>query len=292
MYLAFLFGNRPGYQFTYFNPWVNRELHLTTGLFLKKYSKENREIEFNEKHLVTGITLGKHWTRDFYNRLHFSRDEISVNEEYTSYMQTKSKHDVLYSLYFTTVYDLRDLYAYPTTGWFLKLELAKKGFFVPEIDYFQYDLDIRKYLSWNKLIFAGRFTTKQSIGELPIYNKVYLGFNERIRGHFFEVISGRHNFVSSFEIRFPLLQTYYFDFPIGVVKASSTRDLKFGINAGFFVETGLAWQRKNELAMDNLVSGFGAGIHFIMPYIEVLRIDLAFDEDFNSETILEIGVAF
>ena len=44
--------------------------------------------------------------------------------------------------------------------------------------------------------------------------------------------------------------------------------------------------------MNNFVSGFGVGIHFLMPYIEVLRIDLAFDEDFNSETILEIEVAF
>lgn len=304
LYLALLFGNRPGYQFSYYNPWVHHDWHLTTGFYLKKYSKESRE-EFlydgnlstiNEKRLFTNFTFGKHWTRHFYNLLYLSRDAVKVKNEFAYAMQTKNNTDVVYSISLNTIYDTRDLYAYPSKGWFLKLLLANNGLFVPEIDYSTLKIDIRKYLSWKRIIFAGRVATEQSFGQLPFYDRVYLGYGERVRGHFRDVQSGRHNFASTFEIRFPLLRTYYFNFFEELFPGTATKDLKFGINAGVFAETGLAWSKRSEFDgiedIENLISGFGAGIHIMLPYIEVLRIDYAFDEDFNTETILEVGVAF
>ena len=304
VYIAMLFGNRPGYSFSYLNPWVNREWHLTTGFYLKKYSKDSRDEFFydnktapiNENHIYGDLTLGKHWTRNFYNRLYFSRDEIHVKKEFAPQMETGTSKDVVYSMILSTIYDSRDLYAYPGRGWLLQLRLEKNGLFVPKIDYSSFNIDIRKYISWRKLIVAGRISSEISFGHLPFYDRVYLGFSERVRGHFTEVHAGRHNLVSTFEIRFPILKTHYFNFLSDVFPGSSTKDLKFGIKAGLFAETGLAWSKQKEFDqfndLNNFISGFGAGIHFILPYIEVLRIDMAFNEKFKYETVLEIGVAF
>lgn len=304
VYVALLFGNRPGYSFSYLNPWVTRDWHLITGFYLKKYSKDSREefycngdsSSINEKHLYSSVTFGKYWTRNFYNRLYLARDAITIKNDFASEMQTKSNTDVVYSILLNTVYDTRDLYAYPSRGWLFLLKLEKNGLFVDNIDYASFKIDVRKYLSWNKLIFAGRMATEQSFGTLPFYDKVYLGFDERVRGHFREVHSGRHNFVSTFEIRYPILSTKYFDFFSDLFPGTSTKNLKFGINAGLFAETGIAWNKRSEFNsindIDNLISGFGAGIHIILPYIEVLRIDFAFDQKFNYEYILEIGMAF
>jgi len=304
VYLAMLFGNRPGYSFSYTNPWVNRDWHLITGFYLKKYSKDSREkfyyngdsLSINEKHLYSSVSLGKYWTRNFYNRIYLARDAITVKKDFAYAMQTDKRLDVVYSLTLNTVYDNRDLYAYPTRGWVFLLKMEKNGFFANSIDYTSFKFDIRRYLSWNKWIFAGRMATEQSFGTLPFYDKVYLGFDERVRGHFWEVYSGRHNFVSTFEIRRPILSTKYFDFFSNLFPGTSTKDLKFGINAGLFAETGIAWSKRSEFNsindLDNLISGFGAGIHILLPYIEVLRIDMAFDEKYNYEAILEIGMAF
>jgi outer membrane protein assembly factor BamA len=300
VYLALLFGNRPGYQLSYFNPWVNRKLHLTTGFYLKKYSKESRETylkdntiqSFDENHFYMSLAFGRYWTRYFYNRIYLTRDQIRVGSQHKQVMQTGTTTDVDYGIFFQTVFDNRDLYAYPSAGWYTKFEIAKQGLFVPEINYWQYDIDIRKYISWKKLIFAGRISTLQSFGDLPIYDKVYFGYNERIRGHFSEIHSGKHIFVSSFEMRFPIIKPYYFDFLDSIFSGSATKDLRFGLNAGIFADTGIIWSRKNEFGTKNFISGFGAGIHILMPYIEVLRIDYAFDEDLQPETILEIQVAF
>jgi outer membrane protein assembly factor BamA len=304
LYIAMLFGNRPGYSFSYQNPWVNRDWHLITGFYLKKYSKDSREefyfngdsSSINEKHLYSSISVGKYWTRYFYNRLYFAREAVTVKDDFAYTMQTKKSTDVVYSITLHTVYDTRDLYAYPSKGWVFVLKLEKNGLFVNEIDYSSFKIDIRKYISWNKFIFAGRIATEQSFGTLPLYDKVYLGFDERVRGHFRKVHSGRHNFVGAFEIRHPILPPKYFDFFSDLFPGTSTKNLKFGINAGLFAETGIAWNKRSEFNsindLGNLISGFGAGIHIIFPYIEVLRIDLAFDEKYKYETILEIGMAF
>ncbi|MEJ2544761.1 MAG: BamA/TamA family outer membrane protein [Calditrichaceae bacterium] len=304
VYLAMLFGNRPGYSFSYTNPWVNRDWHLVTGFYLKKYSKDSREkfyydgdsSSINEKHLYSSVSFGKYWTRYFYNRLYLARDAITVKDDFAYAMLNSKRTDVNYSITLNTVYDTRDLYAYPTKGWVLLLKMEKNGLFVDNIDYTSFKIDIRKYLSWHKWIFAARMATEQSIGTLPFYDKVYLGFDERVRGHFSEIHSGRHNFVSTFEIRRPIVSTQYFDFFSNLFPGTSTKNLKFGINAGLFAETGIAWHKESEFNsindIENLISGFGAGIHIILPYIEVLRIDFAFDENYNYETILEVGMAF
>ncbi|MEJ2053270.1 MAG: BamA/TamA family outer membrane protein [Calditrichaceae bacterium] len=151
VYAAMLFGNRPGYSFSYLNPWVNRKWHLTIGFYLKKYSKDSRDkfnyndeyAPINEKHLYTNITFGKHWTRYFYNQIYFSRDAIEVKDEFSPEMQSKTNKDVVYGLALHTGYDSRDLYAYPSKGWYASLKLTKKGLFVPRIDYESIDIDIR-----------------------------------------------------------------------------------------------------------------------------------------------------
>ena len=39
-------------------------------------------------------------------------------------------------------------------------------------------------------------------------------------------------------------------------------------------------------------SGFGAGIHIHLPYIEIFRIDYAFDMNLRGQIIIEVGIAF
>jgi len=287
------FGNRPGYGFSYYNPWINRELHLTAGVYFQKYTTENHSIAFDEDHITASFSIGKYWNRDFYSKFSFYYDNISVPSAAAYLMETGTKNEINNGITFTSVYDKRDVYAYPTSGFFANITLRKSGLFSDEIDYFQYAFDLRKYFSWRKLTSASRVFFINSFGDLPIYDKVYLGYSNRIRGHFNDTpIEGRHLFIAGQALRFPLIKLRYFTLPIVFLPGPSTQNLKFGLNAGFFAETGYTWKWKDDFDTDKLITGYGAGLHFLLPYIEVLRLDLAFDEKFNHEFIIEILMPF
>ena len=286
------FGNRPGYGFSYNNPWIDRDLHLMAGIYLLKYSTGNHSFAFDEKHFYTAFSFGKYWNRDFFSKISIYRDAVSVSAGQAYLMQSGTERDVNNGIIFTTIYDKRDLYAYPSKGFFARITLKKSGFFEKTINYTQYGLDFFKYFNWKGIILATRFSTLQSLGTLPVYDRVYLGYSNRIRGHFNEVLEGRHIFMAGQALRFPLIKTRYYSLPSVFLPGSSTKNLKFGLNGGFFTEQGIVWSRKNEFAAQNFISGFGAGLHFLLPYIEVLRLDLAFDEKFRHEYILEILMPF
>lgn len=294
LYAVILFGYKPGFHFTYVNPWINRKLHLTLGIYLKKYRSSSHcpVFDFEEKHLYTAFSIGKYWTRNFTSSVSLSRDEINVDNEFAHLMQTSKNSESNYSINFSTFFDNRDLYAYPSSGWNINFRLNKKGFFVPEIDYWQYSFNIRKYHTWKPITIASRVFLKQSIGELPVYDKVYFGYNERIRGYFFDVVEGKHCLSGNIELRFPLMKLKYFTFPTSVLPDFITKDLFFGINGGVFFDSGIVWHKRTEFTQDNFLSGFGAGLHIRLPYVEVLRIDAAFNENLEHQYIVEIGMAF
>ncbi len=292
LYLSVQFGYRPGYKAAYYNPWMGGALHLTGSLFIQKYSLPNRLEGFDEKHLYMAISPGKYWTRYLYSRIIFYRDDIRVKSAAAVFMESATEQDINYGLFFINSYDTRDLRAYPSKGLYAQLQIQKSGFFSDKINYIKYDLDLRSYLPWRKLIFASRLFTRLSVGRLPVYDGVYLGYNNRIRGHFNEVYSGKYLMTGGTAIRFPLLKVRYFSFPSAFAPESSTQNMRFGINGGLFAESGIIWNRRRQLRSENLISGFGFGLHFLLPYIEVMRLDMAFNEKLKHEIIMEIQMPF
>ena len=61
---------------------------------------------------------------------------------------------------------------------------------------------------------------------------------------------------------------------------------------GIFADAGIIWSEPYEYAMANVKSGFGFGLHIRLPYIEVFRMDYAFDPNWRGQLIIEVGVAF
>jgi hypothetical protein len=129
-------------------------------------------------------------------------------------------------------------------------------------------------------------------GEVPVYRENYIGFEERIRGHFYMVQEGKHINIGSAEIRFPLIPIRYFSLNIPPIPQQYLRNLQLGLSAGLFIDSGIIWIDPNEYAINNFKTGFGAGLHLHLPYVQVFRFDLAFNKDFKSQLILEVGVAF
>lgn len=292
LYLNLLFGHRSGYMLAYDNPWFGGRHHFTAGLFLQKYTQLNRSLSFEEKHWYAAGNFGKYWSRFLSTQLVFYIDQINVDAAWQQYMATGTGRDNNIGLRLISQYDTRDLYAYPSQGWYVNGTIIKSGFFEPKINYLKYSLDVRHYESFGGIILAGRMYLRRSRGELPIYDEIYFGFGERIRGHFYEVQTGSQALSAGLALRFPLLKTRYFNLPSYLLPKSSTQNLKFGINGGLFAESGLLWNHPHEFALRRTINGFGFGLHFLLPYIEVLRTDLAFNEKWQSQLLVEILMPF
>lgn len=286
------FGNRPGIKFSYLNPWLGGDLHLFTGLYFRTYRLNNYSYDFPERHVYSVVHFGKYWTRDFFTELSFTRDQISVNSNDAHYMATNSKRDVNYGITLSSLMDYRDLYAYPSKGWYLNVQISKMGLFEPKLDYWRYYFDFRKYFNVKPFILAGRIFTVQTQGKLPVYDRVYIGYSERIRGHFNEVFAGNQAIILGAAIRVPVIPIRYFTFNSLLLPDVFTTNIKFGVNVGIFVESGQVTQTRKQFAVRKMVTGFGAGVHFLLPYVEVLRMDLAFDEKWHHQFIVEILMPF
>ncbi len=296
-----LFGYRPGFQLQYYNPWIGDKNRYTSSIFLNKYSTQHKTLDLDEQHFTASWVVGRYWSRYFSTSAGLSFEDVRVPKAWEDNMLSSKKQEQIFGLNASLNYDNRDLIAYPTNGFYTRITYYKNGFFEPKIDFSKLTFDLRRYQTFWKITLAGRIYTSLTSGDLPLYHQVYFGFGERIRGHFSEVSGpARHSFLTNLELRFSILPIRLFNLPSGFMPPSSTQNLPFGINGALFYDSGVVWSDKNQLAqgikkrsfnINNFITGFGFGLHFRLPYVEIARLEMGFNENLESEIIFEKGPA-
>ena len=289
---AIWFGYRSGYGISYSDQWAGDSLHLTTFFDLGRYILEHRTLGFEERHVASSAAVGKWWNYNFKSELLLLFDHLNVDDVIADSLHSKKSSEDIWGLRLYLRYDTRDLYAYPSSGWLNLLQVTKYGIFQEFNNYWKLYLDVRNYLDLGLFTLATRVNQDYLFGQIPIYRSNYLGFSERIRGHFFDIYQGNHVHTGSIELRFPIMPVQYFSFDSMIIPDAYLRNLKFGINAGIFIDTGITWSKSQEYSISNFHTGFGAGLHFRIPYVEVLRLDYGFNKDFEGQIIFEIGSSF
>jgi len=289
---AVWFGYRPGFGLSYSDQWAGDSLHLTTSLNLSKYITQHRIHDFEERHYAGSVSLGKWWNYQFKTEIAFIYDRIEVDKKYENLMHSKNRIENLYGINFYVRYDSRDLYEYPAHGWYNRISIYRNEIFQSNNNYWKLSMDMRNYQSYGGIIIGARINQIYLFGEIPIYRMNYIGFNERIRGHFFDIYEGKHIQAGNLEIRIPLISVKYFSYNLPLIPEQYLANLKFGLYLELFTDTGITWSRSEEYCIKNYHTGFGWGLHFRIPYVEVLRIDHAFNKDFEGQFIVEIGTAF
>ncbi|NUM78186.1 hypothetical protein HUU40_27805, partial [candidate division KSB1 bacterium] len=108
---------------------------------------------------------------------------------------------------------------------------------------------------------------------------------------------GENLALTSVELRVPLIPLRYHRLEQTRLFQDSLlgrymRTLKFGVSAGLFADYGVIWNHAGGFDLDRGRGGFGAGLHIHMPYLNVLRLEAAFNEDGKLEGLVDVGVAF
>ncbi len=295
-------GYNPSFFLNYFNPWMGTRSRLILGVSVYHKKVRNRIFDMNESHSGFDVTFGRRFTLWLQTQFKLSMDWVGLPPEYRTFNYSGRSTDLVPSLFYEVLWDRRNLFEYPTKGFYLQYIVQRTGFKETQPRFWRFQFDNRIYLPLMRRISWGvRNLTIVQSGELPIYDRRYFGFNERIRGHFYTMYPAAEDFrqysspnlmLWSTELRFSILPVRYYSWNNAPFMSYLYQNLKFGISGAIFLDSGIVWQHPRDFALQNYNTGFGAGIHFHLPYLTTLRIDFAFNEKWQGQLIVDIGASF
>jgi outer membrane protein assembly factor BamA len=257
----------------------------------------NRSVEakrllgdFDEKHVGVGGTLGRRYGISHTVWLGLGYEVVNIPDNRLSQTVSPDGVDQFPVATLGYTFDSRDLREYASAGEFLRLSATKIGWPSNGLDLVRYAADARHFqpLPLGTTLGVRLFADIAAGSRTPTYNRVYFGYGERIRGHFKEVMEGENQFGAVAEFRVPVLAPRYFS--VGFLP----REFgvwRFGVSAALFADAGTVWFRSQSFALNALAKGYGAGIHFLLPYSVVLRTEYAWNESRRGEFIIDVGTS-
>ena len=295
-------GYDPAFSTSYYSPNFLRKEDISLLLdatFLK--AKNKSEIakyyygsDFDQKFISTGINLGKRI--GFYNRfsLAIRYDYVETPLYIPGISASDSRIDRYPSLGLGYSYDTRDLAQFAKEGIFASTSYYLKGFGINGINYQVFTMDFREYRHIaGGLTGKWRFTTRVTSGKrIPYYDYSFIGYNERIRGHFLTMYEGNNYYLSSLQFDYPILKDIDINLNFIPIIPHELLSYRFAIYAEIFGDAGATKLRGRSFGINDIQSGYGTGLAFLVLPYAIIRLELAFDEYHKSQWILDFGSSF
>jgi outer membrane protein assembly factor BamA len=293
---SIVLGFDPAVSFSFTDPLFDREDNLYFSFSLSTSSVRNRSLvesaltgDFDERHWDISGTVGRRLS--LFSAAGINGGIHSVKTSIYRQGRTASTDGVDIYLYTTLqfAYDSRDLREYATRGAFFQVFFTKNGLGESDVDFSRLGLDMRKYIPLGgPLSFALRGHASVVSGSLiPTYARGYFGSGERIRGYYMTIWEGENLMGGTAELRCALFDTKTFMFS-ALPLPPEFSVWRFGVSLALFAETGLAWYRQDPIRLHSFASGYGAGVHFLLPYGYVLRTEYALDDLGKGQFILDL----
>jgi outer membrane protein assembly factor BamA len=239
-----------------------------------------------------GITVGKRFDPFRSAWVSYAYQSIGVSEYMPGRTLSSTGLDYYSTLAAGARHDTRNLREYATRGFYSAVTLAKKGFGVGGVDMFTVHADVRGYAEiFRGTAIALRGLTQMSGGPgIPSYEHAFLGYGERIRGHFSVPSEGDDLAAGFAELRIPVLSPRYLVIPQIPIRQFST--WRLGLYVTAFADFGVTWYKNERPAWENVLQGYGMGLNFLLPYSTVLRLERAWNEHGAGEWIIDLNAAF
>lgn len=295
---SFALGYDPWIVFAYQNPAITSNFFLNALFAYDKVKNKSLKAtslpnNFDEYHLSFKLTPGVRFTPYQKAWITLGYKYVRVSPYYRGTTISTNGIDKFPIAALGYNYDTRDLIEYPSMGTFINISITNFGLnaLAENLCITRYAADIRKYIP-----FSDRTTTKVKTftniaagGKTPSYNRVFWGYDERIRGHFFKVWEGENIFGASAELFYTILKPIYYNIDFLPRQFGVWR---FSITAAAFADAGTVWFRPQPFEIKTLKKGYGMGLHFLLPYSAVIRIEYAWNENRQGEIILDLGATF
>lgn len=301
LYGAFALGFDPFVSLNYSNPQLDFEHKIFLSLRAYYTDVMNKSVvsragtsNFREFRSGAEVTLGHRYSLYSLVALKGEYLNLAVSDNAAGRTLSPGGRDEFFSLHMSYSYDTRDLKEYPSYGSYYSVGVSKYGLFEQTIDYQRVGIDLRRFIpTWNNVVLAGRvFANLAGGGRIPNYGHAFFGYGERIRGYFNTVLEAEQIAGGTAELHFPLIKPQYvrYDF----IPLEQFRDVRYAVNAALFADAGETWYRTQPFTVGNVYAGYGAGLHILLMYSVVARVEFAVPYGKsvkNGEIILDVGAA-
>jgi outer membrane protein assembly factor BamA len=230
------------------------------GLSLENIWYENEFFDFKESRLTGKIFAGKRISR-FETYLWTDYERIQVNWRASS----NQNPEELYKSGIQVSYDGKDWKLFPSQGIFVQSGLYKAFSGKIRTVYNRYSFEFSSFFSlWKGHVLS--FDLKSTISEkdVPLYDRLYFGGANTLRGYSRWTDSGNNSVVLTAEFRLP-----------GSLKRNPLEKSTTGSALYFFSDVGSLTEKKEDLRLKNFKSDFGLGFFWVIMEFAKLRIDMS-----------------
>ncbi len=297
IFFTFTLGFDPSVAFEFFDPLFDRTERLYWGAGLSASSVRNRsELEtaytgdFDEQHYDAHAILGKRFNLYEVAGFRAGYNVVAVTQYRTGRTASPTGRDESFYGGLEYAFDSRNLREYATRGGYFYASATKYGFGESDVDYARFLADLRKYWPlFSDLSLASRIYASCVTGAMvPTYARTYVGYGDyRVRGWYTTVFEGENMAGGTLELRFEALRARTIDLTSLPIPEQFAH-WRFGISLAVFGDVGTAWFRHDVVTLSSFASGYGAGIHFLLPYSFVCRVEYAWNEYGHGQFIFDL----
>ena len=293
-------GYNPSLTLSFQDPQIDREhnLYFSGSLsYSRVRNKSERESaisgNFNELHYNLNSTLGKRLSLYETAGLNLGYQIVYIKDYRPGRTVSPDGRDAFLFGSLSYLFDSRDLREYASSGGFFSFVITKDGFGESDLSFTRFNLDARRYVPiLGDISLAARtHGTIVSGSFIPTYARAYFGYGEKIRGYYGTVFEGEDLLGGSLELRYQIVKPRTIHFT-AIDLPPEFSVWRFGVALALFGDTGVTWFRGDNLQWTDFSSGYGGGIHFLLPYSFVLRTEYAWNEQFEGQFILDLKASF
>jgi outer membrane protein assembly factor BamA len=296
LFASIVFGDNPSLALRFSDPLISREHNLYFSGSLSYSRTRNRSKiaaavagDFDEFHYDINSTLGKRFSLYETAGINIGYRMVNVDRYLPARTVSPDGRDKYIYATLDYVHDSRDLREYALRGMFLSLSATKYGFGTSRVNHARIGADFRTYtpLPLDLAVVTRLHGTIVSGGFIPTYQRAYFGYTERIRGYFRTVFEGEDMVGGTVELRWFLMKPKVFNFTLIPLPREFTV-WRFGIGMTAFADAGTVWFRSQGLRIRSVVSGYGGGFAFLLPYSTVVQTYYALNDKGKGQFILDI----
>jgi outer membrane protein assembly factor BamA len=293
-------GYDPFASLMYSNPLLVRdaEIFFTSRVSYnltrnKSLVSQGTGANFDEEVVSGEVTLGKRLSLFSSVSTTLSYLQLTVSDNKAGRTLSPDGTDRFPSLSLGYRFDTRDLAEYARRGTLVSVAVSKYGLPGKLVDFQSVGFDVRQFVPVSDYagIVGRMFGSFSNGGTIPNYSHVYFGYGDKIRGHFKTTVEGEEIVGGKVEVHLPLISPRYIRFE--EVPIEQFRTIRYALNVALFADAGNVWYRTEPFAMNRFLSGFGAGLHLLISYSAVVRLEYAWSaQDLShSELIFDLGAA-
>ncbi|MFZ4590554.1 MAG: BamA/TamA family outer membrane protein [Ignavibacteria bacterium] len=321
--MSFGVGYEPFISVSYLNPWIFGKEHYffqTSFRYSRTYPRsvgnaDSTGIIFNKNEVPTYIMndimgdmrIGKYFGKNTSVSALLQFNSIYTSEYEPGRTVSQDGLDVFPTAGLDFTYDTRDYSKFATYGSYYYLKLSRSGLFHKDIDLNKFKFDLRRFIPIKlskdyALVLSGRINSVLSFGggEIPVYLKESIGYDNLIRGWDNFVFLGEDKMFGSLELRIPLIKPFYVKgsnhFIIRKLPLANKFSYRYGVYATLFFDFGGVWGRRENIYDTQFKNGFGAGLNFLLPFDFVGRVDFGIrnirKDKFKGQIIMSLDASF